>query len=127
MEWCSTPFSPVMSTSAWTGVRKVELHEDPEPHPDRASLVEHDEVAFREGLGEHAKFVGVVEVVGTDRGEDGQLEFFERLSVLDGQRNEESSLTGRTRPSGTRSSTASPKPPRTLRARAHHRRPDDST
>ena len=70
-----------------TGVRKVELHEDPEPHPDRASVVEHDEVAFREGLGEHAKFVGVVEVVGTDRGEDGQLEFFERLSVLDGQGN----------------------------------------
>ena len=34
-----------------------------------------------------SEFVGVVEVVGTDRGEDGQLEFFERLSVLDGQRN----------------------------------------
>ena len=70
-----------------TGVGKVELHEDPKPHSDRASLIEHDKVALRKSLGEHPEFVGVVEVVRTDRGEDGQLEFFERLSVLDGQGN----------------------------------------
>ena len=70
------------------GVRKVELHEDPEPHSDRASLIEHDEVALRKGFSEHPEFVSVVEVIRTDRGEDGQLEFLECLSVLDGQRNE---------------------------------------
>ena len=61
---------------------EVEVDEDAESHADRSAVVEGDEVAFGEDLGQPNELGLVVEIVGIDGGEDRQLEGFERRCVM---------------------------------------------